>query len=64
MKFYKMTKYKFTSNLSPEELEALKQLCNDNTIVIKKADKGSTVVMKNRDDIAEVEIQLNDIKFY
>ena len=66
MKFYKMTKkYKFTPNLSPEELEALKQLRNDNTIVIKKADKGSTVVIMNRDDyIAEVERQLNDTKFY
>ena len=58
-------KYKFTSNLSPEELEALKQLRNDNTIIIKKADKGSTVVLMNRDDyIAEVERQLNDTKFY
>ena len=28
-------KYKFTPNLSPEELEALKQLRNDNTIIIK-----------------------------
>ena len=58
-------KYKFTPNLSPEELEALKQLRNDNTIVIKKADNGSTVVIMNRDDyIAEVERQLNDTKFY
>ena len=57
-------KYKFTPNLSPEELEALKQLRNDNTIVIKKADKGSNVVIMNRDDyIAEVERQLNDTKF-
>ena len=58
-------KYKFIPNLSPEELEALKQLRNDNTIVIKKADKGSNVVIMNRDDyIAEVERQLNDTKFY
>ena len=58
-------KYKFTPNLSPEELEALKQLRSDNTIVIKKADKGSNVVIMNRDDyIAEVERQLNDTKFY
>ena len=54
-------KYKFTPNLSPEELEALKQLRSDNSIVIKKADKGSTVVIMNRDDyIAEVERQLNN----
>ena len=50
---------------SPEELEALKQLRSDNSIVIKKADKGSTVVIMNRDDyIAEVERQLNNSKFY
>ena len=65
MIFSRVTKYKFTPNLSPEELEALKQLRNDNTIVIKKADKGSTVVITNRDDyITEVERQLNDKKFY
>ena len=58
-------KYKFTPNLSPEELEALKQSRSDNSIVIKKADKGSTVVIMNRDDyIAEVERQLNNSKFY
>ena len=58
-------KYKFTPNLSPEELEALKQLRNDNTIIIKKADKGSTVALMNRDDYtAEVERQLNDTKFH
>ena len=58
-------KYKFTPNLSPEELEALKQLRNDNTIVFKKADKGSYVVIMNRDEyIAEVERQLNDTHFY
>ena len=58
-------KYKFTPNLSPEEIEALKQLRSDNSIVIKKADKASTVVIMNRDDyIAEVERQLNNSKFY
>ena len=58
-------KYKFTPNLSPEELEALKQLRCDNSIVIKKADKGSTIVIVNRDDyIAEVERQLNNSNFY
>lgn len=58
-------KYKFTPNLSPEELEALKKLQKDDTIVIKKADKGSTVVIMNRTDyIAEVERQLGDTKFY
>ena len=66
MKFYNMKKnYKFTPNLSPEELEALKQLRSDNSLVIKKADKGSTVVIINRDDyIAKVERQLNNSKFY
>ena len=57
-------KYKFIPNLSPEIL-ALKQLRNDKTIVIKKADKGSNVVIMNRDDyIAEVERQINGTKFY
>ena len=66
MKFYKMTKnINSLQILYPEELEALKQLCNDKSIVIKKADKGSNLVIMNRDEyIAEVERQLNDTKFY
>ena len=58
-------KYKNAPNLSPEELEALKCLKNDVSIVIKKTDKGSTVVIMNRQDyIAEVERQLEDTQFY
>lgn len=58
-------KYKYAPNLSQEELEALKCLRNDDSIVIKKADKGSTVVIMNRNDyIAEVERQLEDRQFY
>ena len=53
--------YKYRSNLSHEEQTALTSLCTDESIVVKKADKSSTVVIMNRQDyIAEVERQLND----
>ena len=57
--------YKYRSNLSHEEQTALTSLCTDESIVVKKADKSSTVVIMNRQDyIAEVERQLNDKKYY
>ena len=37
-------------NLSPNEFKALRLLKQDNTIVIKPADKGTTVVVMNRRD--------------
>ena len=56
---------KYRSNLSHEEQTALTYLCTDESIVVKKADKSSTVVIMNRQDyIAEVERQLNDKKYY
>lgn len=58
-------RYKYRSNLSPVEQEALKSLRQDDTIVIKKSDKSSIVVVMNRDDyIAEANRQLNNSKYY
>ena len=37
-------KYKYKSNMLPEEHEALRKLSQDESIIIKKADKGLTVV--------------------
>ena len=38
------------SNLSPEEWKALRNLASDRSIVIKGADKGSSVVVWDRAD--------------
>ena len=44
------------SNFSKEEWQAMRALANDRSIVIKKADKGSCVVVWDRNDyIAEAE---------
>ena len=53
------------SNLSKEEWKAVRSLANDHNIVIKKADKGSCVVIwDQRDYIMESEKQLNDKAVY
>ena len=53
------------SNFSKEEWQAMRALANDRSIVIKKADKGSCVVVWDRDDyIAEAEKQLSDENIY
>ena len=53
------------SNLSKEEWKAVRSLANDPNIVIKKADKGSCVVIWDRGDyIMEAERQLNDKAVY
>ena len=55
-------KYK---NLTREERSALHNLKNDKNIVIKSADKGSAVVVWDRDDyIKEAEEQLGDKDIY
>ena len=36
-------------NITPGELQALKQLSRDKTIILKKADKGKTSVMMNKE---------------
>ena len=44
------------SNFSNEEWQAMRSLVNDRSVVIKKADKGSCVVVWHREDyIAEAE---------
>ena len=53
------------SNLSKEERDALCSLKNDNTIVIKGADKGSVVLVWDREDyLKEVHKQLSDEEVY
>ncbi|KAK6175800.1 hypothetical protein SNE40_014189 [Patella caerulea] len=53
------------SNLSKDEREALFRLRNNPNIIIKKADKGSAVVIQNTPDyIKEAHRQLSDSKFY
>ena len=43
----------------------MKELMNNTSIIIKKADKGSNIVIMNREDyIAEGNRQLSDKKFY
>ena len=52
-------------NITLDEKNAIKALQNDQTIVIKKADKGSAIVIMNKNDyITEAERQLNDTDFY
>ena len=49
------------SNLSKEEWRAIRSLADDRSIVIKKADKGSCVVVWDRNDyVLEAEKQLSD----
>ena len=53
------------NNLSKEERDALYSLKNDNTIVIKGADKGSAVVVWDREDyLKEAHKQLSDEEVY
>ena len=53
------------NNLSEEERDALYSLKNDNTIVIKGADKGSAVVVWDREDyLKEAHKQLSDEEVY
>ena len=52
-------------NFSKKELQAMRLLVDDRSVVIKKADKGSCVVIWDREDyIAKVEIQLRDVTVY
>lgn len=53
------------SNITKEEREALRNLQNDTSIIIKEADKGSAVVVWDREDyLKEAEKQLSDEKVY
>ena len=52
-------------NITLDEKNAIKALSTDPTIVIKKADKGSAIVVMNKHDyITEAERQLNNTDFY
>ena len=51
--------------LSPGERRALHNLLGDKTIIVKKADKGTTTVIKSREQkIKEGQILLNDLDNY
>ena len=53
------------NNLTKEECRVLKELKSKTNIVIKKANKGSAVVIMNRDDYVKEGLrQLNDDKYY
>ena len=53
------------NNLPYNEIKAIKELKDNPTINIKKADKGSTTVIMNKlDKIAEGQIQLDDVENY
>lgn len=53
------------ANLSNSEIQALKELMHNKTIVIKPADKGCSVVILSRQQyISEALRQLNDNKYY
>ena len=53
------------SNFSKEKWQAMRALADNRSVVIKKADKGSTVVVWDRNDyILEAEKQLSDANVY
>ena len=53
------------SNLSQEEWRSIRTLADDRSIVIKKADKGSCIVVWDRADyLREAEKQLSDKNVY
>ena len=52
-------------NLHSEKREALRELKSDRSIVIKEADKGSAVVVWDRDDyVAEANGQISNSDVY
>ena len=54
-----------TRNLTKKQYQLLEELQNNNSIVIKKADKGSNIVIMDREFyIKEALRQLTDKKFY
>ena len=53
------------SNLSKEERIAMRSLADDRSVVIKKADKGSCIVVWDRSDyLREAEKELEDLNVY
>ena len=56
---------RLSNNLVPKERAAIRELRDNEQIVIKPADKGSAVVIQNREDyLAEGYKQLSDTNFY
>lgn len=52
-------------NLSPQELNSIDKLKNNQEIIIKSADKGgATVIMDKENYVFEINRQLNDNKYY
>ena len=55
----------FTNNITPQEQEAIRKLKENQKIIIKPVDKGSAVVILNREDyLSEGYKQLSDTNFY
>ena len=53
------------SNLSRQESLSLKDLSNDQSIVIRRADKGGAIVLQNRESyIEEINRQLSNTEYY
>ena len=62
---YSPNKKERSRNLTNSSYKILADLANNESTVIKKADKGSnTVIMNKTDCINEAKRQLNDTKFY
>ena len=52
---------KFENNLSAEEINSLKALMRNKTIIIQKADKGNTVVVTDKErHIEDVKLAISD----
>ena len=50
------TQHRSKDNLTYKQRQALKKLIDDDTIVINKADKGSTIVILNNDTYTQIEL--------
>lgn len=61
----KKHEFKVYNNLPKIERDALVELRNDQTIIVRPADKGGAIVIQNLSDYeAEIERQLGDTNFY
>ena len=60
-----MDETKIHNNLTPDEVQALKELASDTTITIKSADKGGAIVIQDTDKyITKCTRQLNNRDHY
>lgn len=61
----KKRQYKVYNNMSKLERDALKELNNDKTVVVRPADKGGAIILQNTADYEqEIYRQLGDTHFY